>query len=529
MPRSKRGDRRQALLASDFDRRLAVVYARVSSRDQEREGYSIPAQLDLLRQYAVANGFGAIQEFIDVETAKQAGRTAFGEMIGLLQKTPSCRVVLVEKTDRLYRNLKDWVTVDELGLEVHLVKENVVLSPESRSSEKFMHGIKVLMAKNYVDNLSEEVRKGLHQKAQCGIWPSFAPLGYLNVAGSDGKKTIQPDPELAPLITRMFERYATGTYSIQALGKLARGDGLVFRKSGHPIPNSTVHKILRNRLYSGDYDYKGATYTGTYQPIVTRDLWEQVQAILEGRRAKRPKKRVHEFAFSGLITCGHCGCALVGEVKKCGRYTYYHCTAYRGRCPEPYTREEVLAEKFTALLKNISFSTEVLSWVTRALRDSHQDEKQFHDEAIVKLQREYRRIQDRIDAMYLDKLDGRIEVEFFDRKSSEWRAEQCRIQRDIDSHQAANQNYIEDGIKLLELAQQAPRLFESQEAREKRKLLDFVLSNCTWKDGELTAKYRQPFDVLALAVAADRESGGGNGPETGDFDNWRRGRDSNPR
>ena len=117
------------------------------------------------------------------------------------RKNPTCRILLVEKTDRLYRNLKDWVTVDELDLEIHFVKENVILSRDSRSSEKFMHGIKVLMAKNYIDNLSEETRKGMLEKAEQGIWPSFAPLGYLNVAGPNGKRMIEPDPNLAPIIT----------------------------------------------------------------------------------------------------------------------------------------------------------------------------------------------------------------------------------------------------------------------------------------------------------------------------------------
>ena len=98
-------------------RLTAVIYARVSSKDQEREGFSIPAQLELLRSYAPAHGFTVLQEFVDVETAKQAGRTGFGEMIALLRKTTTCRAVLVEKPDRLYRNLKDWVTIDELGLE----------------------------------------------------------------------------------------------------------------------------------------------------------------------------------------------------------------------------------------------------------------------------------------------------------------------------------------------------------------------------------------------------------------------------
>jgi hypothetical protein len=352
------------------------------------------------------------------------------------------------------------------------------------------------------------------------MWPSFSPLGYQNVTGADGKKVMTPDPVLAPVVTRLFERYATGRYSVKEVARLSRADGLVYRKSGDPVPTSTVHKILRNRTYSGDFDYKGVIYRGTYEPLVTPELWEEVQAVLDGRHAKRPKKRTHEFAFAGLVTCGHCGCAMVGEIKK-GRYVYYHCTGYKGKCPEPYTREEVLEKAFTGLLKGISFSPEVLEWVTKALRDSHKDERKFHEDAIVKLQREHRRLQDRIDAMYLDKLDGRIDNDFFDRKAGEFRSQQCRLMRDMEAHRAANRNYIEDGIKLLELAQRAHQEFESQPAIEKRKLLDFVLSNCRWKGGRLEAEYRQPFDLIASAALADRQGGGIGGSGTGDFSNWR--------
>lgn len=138
----------------------SVLYARVSSKEQEKEGYSIPTQLRLLNDYAHKNNFTVVKEFIDVETAKQAGRTNFGEMIKFLQASPDVKIILVEKTDRLYRNFKDYVTIDDLGLEIHLVKEGEILSKDSKSHQKFIHGIKVLMAKNYIDNLSEETKKG---------------------------------------------------------------------------------------------------------------------------------------------------------------------------------------------------------------------------------------------------------------------------------------------------------------------------------------------------------------------------------
>jgi hypothetical protein len=151
----------------------------------------------------------------------------------------------------------------------------------------------------------------------------------------------------------------------------------------------------------------------------------------------------------------------------------------------------------------------VLTWVTQALRESHRDKRKCHEEAIAKLQGEHRRIQDRIDAMYMDKLDGRIDNGFFDRKAAEFRSDQCRVMRDIETHQNANQSYIEEGIRLLDLARRAHVLFENQPPAEKRKLLDFVLSNCRWKAGRLEAEYRKPFDMLAVVVAAQNAAEAG--------------------
>jgi site-specific DNA recombinase len=125
----------------------------------------------------------------------------------------------VEKTDRLYRNFKDYVTLDEIeGLEIHFVKEGKVISRDSQSNEKFVHGINVLMAKRYIDNLSEKTRKGMTEKANQGIWPSFAPLGYKNVDGPKGKRVIIPDEKFAPMVRRLFELCATGRPFDQGIG-----------------------------------------------------------------------------------------------------------------------------------------------------------------------------------------------------------------------------------------------------------------------------------------------------------------------
>ncbi len=208
--------------------------------------------------------------------------------------------LLVEKTDRLYRNLKDWVLLDELNIEIHLVKEGVVLSQDSKSSEKFFHGIKVLMAKNYIDNLSEEARKGQQEKAEQGIWPTKAPLGYLNVQGADGKRIIAPDPAAASIITKMFEWYAPGVLSLEEIADKAHAAGLLYRRTSATVPVSAVHTILHNRIYTGEFVWKGRIYKGRHTPLISVDLFERVQDALESRQRKKLRRVKNLLSLHGL-------------------------------------------------------------------------------------------------------------------------------------------------------------------------------------------------------------------------------------
>ena len=147
----------------------------------------------------------------------------------------------------------------------------------------------------------------------------------------------------------------------------------------------------------------------------------------------------------------------------------------------------------------------------RPLRESHDDKKSEHDAAVARLQAEADRLQSRIHAAYLDKLDGRIDVAFFERMAAQWRTEQARCEEEITWHRNADQSYLTEGAQLLDLARNAQRMFGKQQPHEKRRLLNFVLSNSTWKNGELTSTFRQPFDLIAettaLVVAANAKSG----------------------
>jgi DNA invertase Pin-like site-specific DNA recombinase len=109
---------------TNTERIQAIAYARVSSKEQEKEGFSIAAQKKLLRQFASERGYELIRECVDAETAKRTGRTGFGEMLSLFKNNAAkCRVLVVEMTDRLRRNLEDYVVLDDFDLDIHLVKE----------------------------------------------------------------------------------------------------------------------------------------------------------------------------------------------------------------------------------------------------------------------------------------------------------------------------------------------------------------------------------------------------------------------
>jgi len=449
--------------------RKAVLYARVSTRDQEREGYSIPAQVKLLEDYAALHGLTIASSHIDVETARKAGRTAFGEMLRYLRRNPGIRILLVEKTDRLYRNIKDWAIVDDLGIEVHFVKENFVLSDDCRSSEKFMHGIKVLMAKSYIDNLSEESTKGMVEKARQGLWPSYAPIGYANVLDQAGRKAVIVDPEVGPRVSLLFEWFATGRFTLNSLTIKARQAGLRGRRGKGPVCKGTVHRVLRNRFYTGSFDWRGETYAGFHEPLVSMELWEAVQEIMDGRASSNVRAEPHIFPFTGLIQCGHCGCAVIAEIKK-GRYIYYHCSGYRGKCPERYLRQEALEERLVGVLRQLGCSDDEFDAVRQCIR--------------------------------VNASGGEPD----DQPGS------FRRKGELAGAPGA---LTQDGIKLLDMGRSAWRNLPALPAEAKREMLGLLLSQCTWANQQLGVTFQRPFELMIQQLmeirrpdAADRSAPG---------------------
>jgi site-specific DNA recombinase len=239
----------------------------------------------------------------------------------------------------------------------------------------------------------------------------------------------------------------------------------------------------------------GQYYEGIHEPLVARERWNRVQELLDVRAENKTRKVKHDFAFSGLVRCGHCGCLMVGEIKK-GRYVYYHCTKNRGKCPEPYTPQDVLTAEFASILRDLVIPQPVLDWLGEAVLESDRTEQAAREKTIERLQTQSNHIKTRIETMYRDKLDGLVTAEFYGKLATQWRREQEGIQRKIQDIRCAAPAPMDQAVDMLRLTSQACQLFLQQPANEQRRLLRTLIKDVDWKDGALRATLLEPFDVL---------------------------------
>jgi site-specific DNA recombinase len=395
-----------------------------------------------------------LKEFVDIETAKTSGRQNFDQMVRYFTQNRDCRIVLVEKTDRLYRNFRDAVTLEDLDLEIHLVKEGQIISREAKSQDKLVHGMQLVLARNYIENLREEVKKGMREKAEQGIYPGRAPLGYGN---NRQNRTIEIHAANAQIVSKIFELYASGQYSLSELRKAVRST------TGKTISRAYLHTILTNPFYVGQFRWGGSLYRGTHATLIGTDLYERVQAVLRGHN--KPKYGKQEIAFRGLLRCAHDNCAITAERKK-GKYVYYRCTGYRGKCATPRFTEFEIAERLAKVLKDIQIPDEVLTGLHESFARDHN--KLLNEVTAQRnaLEQRLSAVRRRMDQGYQDKLDSKIPEEFWARKMVEWTEDERQIQGALARVEAPSSDRILDAKRILELANQAYSLYLTRKPGE---------------------------------------------------------------
>jgi hypothetical protein len=216
-------------------------------------------------------------------------------------------------------------------------------------------------SKYYVDNLSENTKRGLREKVRLGEYPSFAPIGYTNDRGK-----IIVDEANAPLVKKLYALCAEGKYSLLELRKLATAFGLVSKRQKKPLSFSNVHRVLTNPFYYGLFVYKSEIFQGSHSPIIDKDLFDKVQEVIKFR-SKPVINKNHYFVFRGFIRCGECGCQITAEIQKGHRY--YHCGKKRDPCPQSsvFIREENLAQQIKEAILKVALDDRAFSYMMNEL------------------------------------------------------------------------------------------------------------------------------------------------------------------
>ncbi|NMB91230.1 recombinase family protein [candidate division WWE3 bacterium] len=483
----------------------ALIFCRVSSREQEESGYSLPAQKKLLEEYTLKLGFNVVKVFSISESASGSKqRKVFNEMLDYAEKH-RIEALVVEKTDRLSRNIKDAVAVNEWVNEdpehqVHFVKESFVLSKDSKSNEKFIWNIKVSVAQYYIDNLSEEVKKGQKEKLSQGWLPTRPPLGYRSV-GEEGRRMHVPDEIMRPIIIEMFRTYAGGVCSLSILTDTLNAK--IWPLTGMKLSISMVHRYLTNPFYIGLNTWNGQVKPGNQETFIDKNTFDKVQEILAGKVA--PKVSKHSFTFKGLVKCAGCGGTITWETHK--GIVYGHCNHYRECKQNKTVKDFELIEKLVPAFKALKVKDmDLLNWIRKALKESYGIESSDYSRVLSELNKREELIKSRLVSLYNDKLDGKITEAFHDERYAEYMSERSAIESQRTKLNNKDRNFYDKTSVLYEVAQKADEAFLMKKPDKKRELLQLVIRDMRLNNGEIAYNYTKNYQYLYEAVQVTNNS-----------------------
>ena len=476
----------------------AVILARVSSKAQEDEGYSLEAQLKLMNGYCTNKNLNIVKVFRIAETAsKEQGREIFKQLTRYIKQNKIYNLV-VEKTDRLTRNLRDAVIINDwLNANseryLHIVKESLLLHKEARSDVKFMWNIHLAVAKKFTDNLREEAMKGWAEKLAQGWMPGTPPPGYVT-AVVNSKKIHIHDPKTADCIKRVFRLYLEEGQSITTITEALRKMNVASRK-GRPLPRSYVEKILKNPFYMGIIRFNGKEYPGAQKPLITQELFESIQAKLGAKRGKSYTK--HCPLFRGLMTCQKCQKSIIWSLQK-GRY-YGRCAKSSKACSSlKYLREDKAEEVILGQFKKlICPSKTLMAWLVKGLNTRKNQISSDLGANRQEIEVRLKRLRGQADLLYEDRLAGYITLEKYQTKHDEIQSEIKALENDLSGLEGNTIEKMEDNISILRLTQEAVKIYKISEMETKRLIITSLFDNIETDGSELKIHLTKLSQVIA--------------------------------
>ena len=465
------------------------AYIRVSTVRQGEQGVSLAEQRDAIVAYAQKHNLDIAEWFEETVTAAKRGRPQFSAMLSRLHQKEADGVVM-HKIDRSARNLRDWADLADLidaGIEFHFAADGLNLNTRSG---RLSADIQAVVAADYIRNLSEEARKGFYGRLKQGIYPLRAPTGYLN---NGGGKVKTPDPDRAPIIARAFKLYATGEYTLRTLREALP----LTSRDGKPVSIVGWSKILNNPFYYGLIKLRktGEIFEGVHTPIISRELFEEVQTVLAGKAGR--KKYKHDFAFKRMFECGLCGTAMIGERQKGN--VYYRC--HTRTCETKGVREEILSESVTDVLGRCSLHPQVAPVAFKRLEEKIKTSATDYSDRMKGLELNLHKLKEREGRLTGAYLDGLISEETFRENKAKDALSKQKIERDIDGLRHNNGARLSMVQKNLELASCLSHTYFHADQPEKRRLLKMTTSNRSVNIKNVEVEPSMPWMAIRSAQA----------------------------
>ena len=480
-----------------------IRYSRKSSEAKEKQALSIQDQNSECDELSLKENLIVSYRLEESKTSyKPHQRPQFDQMLALLTEGKA-DAILTWKEDRLCRNPEEGGKVLQM-LQNGVIKEirtvsGAIYTPDS---DHFVLLIHFGIANQFSRNLSQNVMRGFKHKVKRGEYPKPAPYGYEN-CGLKGARNIRPHAFEAGLIKELFEIAASGKYSLLSLESWLYKKGLRTRH-GNKIMKSSIRRALGNPAYYGYFNYGKELYKGTFEPLISKTLFDKVQTILRDR--SKPKFLLDESLrqYNGLIKCGECGCAITTTVKtkyykrtdRTQLYTYHHCTKRKGYCSQQSVTSEELNNELIQRIEKISIDKEVWQLGVKLLKAKHAEVYEQKAKQLSEYNRKYELLQNKLNVLIDMRAGGELTKEEFIVKKQLLLEEQAQIEAFLGDTKSSSRNWLEMVEKYLDTAFYARKLLISGSAEEKRKLINAVGENLFLRDKKLNFSFKKPFDLL---------------------------------
>jgi site-specific DNA recombinase len=424
----------------------AIGYARVSTDEQGRENNSLDVQKGKIVAYCDRNGLEILKMFEGCESARTTNRPVFQQMLAYIRKhRSSISHVIVSDLSRLARNAMDQAQTDALleRLDITLMSIDDPITGGSAVG-KLSRGMQGLFNEFFSNSLSERTSDRMQAAVKAGRFPWGAPIGYLNV-----NKTIQPDPDRAPLVRQAFELVKSGRYvTTDAVLKVVTAMGLTTRR-GNPVKPQTFSRMLQNPIYAGWVVSKKVRARGLHEPLIAEEVFNAVQMRLNTKSV--PHKKLNEdFPLRGIILCVHCRKPLTAGWARGRNKTYAHYWCWNEECRAIKVRRDDLHAGFVNLLSRMEPTAELLAELPQRIATRYAErQKQIASQA-TKLNSRLAEQHTLNQRAVMAKIKGELSAEEYEVFKEASDAEKSRINAEISTLNS-EQSTMEELLRQAEL------------------------------------------------------------------------------